>query len=253
MNQLSAVIITKNEEANIDRCLESLVGVVDETIVVDSFSTDQTEEICAKYGVRFEQRAFKDYSDQKNYANGLAQFDFILSIDADEALSEALKQSILTEKQNGLKDGYEVNRLTNYCGQWIRHGGWYPEHKLRIWKKSTAKWVLPIHERVEFIGKEKHLLTGDLLHYSYPTIASHMAQINKFTDLKAKEQFEAGINASRLQLWVKPKFEFFKKYILKQGFRDGYYGLVIARLSAHYKFCQYAKTRDLFLQSEKKK
>ncbi|MEK6565704.1 MAG: glycosyltransferase family 2 protein, partial [Bacteroidota bacterium] len=132
MTRLSVVIITHNEEQNIARCLESIRGVADEIVVVDSFSTDKTRAICQKHGARFIRHKFEGHIEQKNFAMRQAKSPYILSLDADEALSPELRQSILDVKNNWASDGYRINRLTNYCGAWIRHCGWYPDTKLRL-------------------------------------------------------------------------------------------------------------------------
>ncbi|MTI29248.1 glycosyltransferase family 2 protein, partial [Cytophagales bacterium RKSG123] len=140
MKKISAVIITYNEEKNIQRCLESLKGVVDEIVVVDSLSTDNTKKICEKFDVHFIENPFEGHIEQKNYAMGCARNDYVLSLDADEALSPKLKESILKVKENWTADFYSFNRLNNYCGQWIRHSGWYPDKKIRLWDRRKGKW-----------------------------------------------------------------------------------------------------------------
>ena len=154
---LTAVIITKNEEFNISRCLQSLKDVADEIVVVDSFSTDSTEEICKSFNVRFVQQEWLGYSEQKNFANSLASNDWIFSIDADEVLSDELKKSILELKNKNISDDnvFSMNRLTNYCGHWIRHCGWYPDRKIRIWNRKVGKWQGEIHETIEFLTEIK--------------------------------------------------------------------------------------------------
>ncbi|MDH5598942.1 MAG: glycosyltransferase family 2 protein [Cyclobacteriaceae bacterium] len=246
MTQISAVIITKNEENNIGRCLKSLEGVADEIIVVDSFSEDQTEAICSNYGVRFVQKVFIDYSDQKNYANSLAGNEFILSIDADEELSPELRNSILSQKNTLEADGYQFNRKTNYCGAWINHCGWYPDTKLRLFKKSKAEWKGSIHE--ELILSSQHIihLKGDILHYSFPDIESHLRKMNHFTDYMAQNMYNKNKKVSLLKLIISPGFEFIKKYILQLGFLDGYQGFIISKMAAHYKFYKFAKLREKY-------
>jgi len=173
MIKLSAVIITFNEERNIGRCLESLRGVVDDIVVVDSFSTDKTEAICLEHGARFVKHAFAGHIEQKNWAITQALYPHVLSLDADEALSDVLKQSILNAKANFNKQGYYMNRLTNYCGQWIRHSDWYPDRKLRLWDARKGSWggTNP-HDKYSLLAgdKESDWLKGDLLHYSYYTV-----------------------------------------------------------------------------------
>ena len=155
MNKISAVIITKNEQKNIRRCLNSLEGVVDEIIVVDSYSTDDTEKICKEFDIRFVKKEFEDYSNSKNYGNSMAKHPFILSLDADEAISEELKESLALVKSDFKQDGYSFNRRTNYCGQWIYHCGWYPDVKLRLFRKSKAKWEGKIHEILQVSSDKK--------------------------------------------------------------------------------------------------
>lgn len=246
---ISAVIITLNEEANISRCLASLQGVADEVIIVDSFSKDKTEEISKSFSfVRFYQQEWLGYSAQKNYANALATHDTILSIDADEALSEELTKSILQIKQSESESSkvYEVSRLTNYCGSWIKHCGWYPDKKIRIFSKSTIKWqgdfvheTLSLPENAEIIH-----LNGDLLHYSYNTSFDHLERLNKYSSLAAKEAFKKGKKSSICGIWFRPKWRFFRDYILKGGFLDGYAGYQVCKMSAYVTFAKYIKLRE---------
>ena len=140
MTQLSVVIITFNEERNISRCLDSVKDIADDVVVVDSFSVDKTEQICKEKGARFISHTFDGHIQQKNWAITQAKFPHILSLDADEALSDELKKSILEVKKNWKHDGYSMNRLTNYCGQWIYHCGWYPDRKLRLFNSKKGNW-----------------------------------------------------------------------------------------------------------------
>ena len=139
--KLSVVIITFNEERDIERCLKSVETVADEIVVVDSYSTDRTEEICKIYKARFIQHSFAGHIEQKNWAIGQASHPHILSLDSDEALDETLRQSILNAKENWQGAGYTMNRMTNYCGKWIRHCGWYPDQKLRLWESNKGRWT----------------------------------------------------------------------------------------------------------------
>lgn len=246
--KISAVVITYNEENNIERCLESLKEVADEAVVVDSFSSDRTEEICQNKGAHFIQHRFEGHIEQKNYAVSCASNQRILSLDADEALSEKLKHSILTAKKNWEYDGYSVNRLTNYCGKWIRHCGWYPDRKLRLWDRSKGHWrgVNP-HDHV-IMDKNSPIchLNGDLLHYSYPTIKHHISQINSFSDIAARAAFERGRSSNVLiDLCLNPTLTFLKKYFLNLGILDGYEGFVISVNTAYGKFLKYIKLREL--------
>jgi glycosyltransferase involved in cell wall biosynthesis len=247
MIRLSVVIITLNEEKNIKRCLDSVKEIADDIVVLDSNSTDKTEEICKTFNVRFYTRDFEGYVKSKNYANSLAEYPYILSLDADEALSEELKKSISKIKNNWNSDGYVMNRMTNYCGKWIKHGGWYPDRKLRLFDRRKGKWEGKlIHEKV-VMDKEANteMLKGDVLHYSYYSISEHILQANSFTDIAAQEFVEREKNAGMLKLLFSPCVKFFKDYFIRLGFLDGYYGYIICRISAHATFLKYAKIRQL--------
>lgn len=246
MPSITAVIITFNEEKNIKRCLSSLTGLVDEIVVVDSFSVDATPSICENFKVQFVQKVWEGYTKAKNMGNALAQSDYILSIDADEALSDELKMSLLNVKQNAVFDAYQLNRLTNYCGHWIKHSGWYPEKRVRLWKKGSAEWQGEIHENVVFQQKTNlGELRGDLLHYSFYSIADHLQRVDKYTTLMAKDHVSRGKKASLFKVLVSPAFKFFQSYVLQLGFLDGYYGFVVCMLSAHATFVKYLKIREI--------
>ncbi len=253
MPKLSAIIITKNEERNIGRCVDSLLDVADDIVVVDSGSDDSTEAICKEKGVRFFYNQWTGYIEQKNFANGLAAHDYILSIDADEALSDQLRASILKIKGSFKADAYEMNRLTNYCGRWIRYGGWYPDTKLRLFHRKKFEWGgEPIHENI--VQKQPDVrvdkLDGDLLHYSYYDIAQHIAQANHFTNMTAALAVEKGKSAGMLKIIFSPMVKFIRDYFIRLGFLDGYYGYVVCRISAQATFMKYAKIRQM--KKEKK-
>ena len=241
---LSAVIITKNEETNIERCLLSLGDIVNEIIIVDSFSTDNTKAICLKHNCIFFERKFIDYSDAKNFGNEQTSGDWILSMDADEELSETLKASILEVKSSPENVTYLFNRLTNYCGSWIKYCGWYPDAKTRLWRKGTAKWEGSIHEKLKSQTPSKSI-KGDILHYSYPSISFHLYKINHFTDSAAKDMLDKGKKGSLIKMILSPPFKFFKQYIFKLGFLDGYAGFIVSTMAAYYVFVKYAKLRIL--------
>ncbi|MBL4586188.1 MAG: glycosyltransferase family 2 protein [Flavobacteriales bacterium] len=241
MQKLTAVIITYNEARNIKRCIESLEGIADEIVVVDSFSTDATPSICKGLGVQFYQREWKGYSFQKNYGNGLASNDCILSIDADEALSEELKKAILKTKENDRQHNYSFNRLTNYCGKWIRHSGWYPDTKIRIFNRTADDWQGTVHEKLTVNPKTVKKLKGDLLHYSYYQVSEHVAQTDRFATLSAKELQESGVRPSWLKIIFSPVAKFLKFYVLNLGFLDGKAGWKIATVSAHGTYLKYVR------------
>ncbi|MEN8223740.1 MAG: glycosyltransferase family 2 protein [Bacteroidota bacterium] len=248
MSKLSAVIITLNEERNIGRCIDSLSDVADDILVVDSGSTDLTETICKKKGVRFFFHEWEGYLEQKNYANDLAENPWILSVDADEALSKELRESILAIKNDLKADGYEMNRLTNYCGKWIRHGGWYPDRKLRLFHRDKFEWGGErIHETVVMKMANVHIsrLKGDLQHYSYYNISDHIAQANHFTNMTAELAVDKGKKAPFLKIIFSPIVKFVRDYFIRLGFLDGYYGYIVCRISAQASFMKYSKIRQI--------
>jgi len=244
MIQLSVVIITFNEEKNIGRCLDSVKGIADDIAVIDSFSKDRTEEICRSKNARFIQHKFEGHIEQKNWAVTQAKFPYILSLDADEALDDQLKKNILAIKNNWTHDGYYMNRLTNYCGKWIHHCGWYPDKKLRLFDSRKGKWggVNP-HDKYEmFAGDESTgFLKGDILHYSYYTTADHYRQVEYFTDISSLEYFEKKRKVSFLRPYLSAAVKFFQSYLLELGFLEGKKGYIICRISAYASFLKYKK------------
>ena len=250
---ISAVIITLNEERNIERCLRSLNGVVDEIVVIDSFSKDRTEEICRKYNARFIQQSFLGHIQQKNFAIDQATHSWVLSLDADEALSDNLRESILQAKNQSEFLGYRMNRLTNYCGHWVKYCGWYPDTKLRLVRKDLARWqgVNP-HDRLDMLnGEETGWLVGDLLHYSYYTKEDHLRQIEYFGDIAARELYQQGIRSNALKITLKTVAQFIKSYFLKRGILDGNTGFIISRLSAYATFRKYVKLKQLHARNRR--
>ncbi len=252
MSSISAVIITYNEEANIGRCLAPLRDLVEQILVVDSGSTDRTVSIAQEAGAEVIEHPFESHIQQKNHAMEQARFDMVLSLDADEVLSEEAAKALLKVKEGVEKDGYTFPRLTNYCGKWIRHCGWYPDRKLRLWDRRKGKWGgMNPHDRVIMEkGSKIGDLNGDLLHYSFPSISSHVETANKFSGIVAEELLDRGKRPNLLvHLIANPSFTFFKKYFLQGGFRDGYYGFVICVISSYYNFLKYAKGRERFLRN----
>lgn len=243
MIRLSAVIITFNEERHIARCIDSLRAVADEIVVVDSLSTDRTHEICVEKGVRFIPHAFEGYVGQKNFALAQAANDHILSVDADEVLSEELTRSILETKANWMFDAYYMSRRTDFCGKWVLHGGWYPDRKIRLFSKEAGKWEgLRLHESFRVLeGMRIGRLHGDLLHYSFGSISEHLRQIDRFSLIAAEELLEKGVRSNGFKLLVNPAVKFISMYFLKRGFLDGWTGLVIACNSAHGVFLKYLR------------
>ena len=249
MTPISVVIITFNEEKNIGRCIDSVKGIADEIVVLDSFSKDRTRTICEEKGARFIQHEFDGHIEQKNRAIGFAKFPHVLSLDADEAVSDELRNSLVKAKENFARGGYYMNRLTNYCGKWIRHCGWYPDRKLRLWDSRKGKWggVNP-HDKYEMNEGDKDTgqLDGDILHYSYYTVEDHYRQVNYFTDILSRAYFQKGIRAGILRMYLASVAKFLGDYIMRAGFLDGKEGFMISRISAYATFLKYKKLRALY-------
>jgi glycosyltransferase involved in cell wall biosynthesis len=244
MPSLSVVITTFNEERSIGRCLASVRSIADEIIVVDSFSTDGTETICRALGVNFLHRVWEGYSPAKNFGNEAARHDAILSLDADEALSPELQRSIAALKTAPAIEPCKFNRLTNYCGAWIRHGGWYPDVKVRLFNRTQTRWVGRIHERLEGIDETRAVqLSGDCHHYSYYSVAEHKAQARRFADIAAAELACNGKRATLVHCALHPSVKFLRDFLLKRGFLDGRTGFTVAAISAYATFRKYNSLR----------
>lgn len=245
MSKISVVIITLNEERNIERCLNSVKDIADEIIVVDSFSTDGTEDICKSFGVKFFQNKFEGYTEQKQFAAKLAKNDYILSLDADEALSEELLHSI--QNVNWKYDAYSFNRLNYYCGKWIHHSSWYPDKKIRLYNKTKGDWNgAKVHELVKLHdGSTCSHLKGDLLHYTYYTIEEHVQQINKYSSIGATALFEKKKKTSSFKIFFNPTWRFIRNYFIKLGFLDGWYGFILCFNISYEVFLKYVKLKHL--------
>jgi glycosyltransferase involved in cell wall biosynthesis len=244
-SRLSVVVITLNEEANIGRCLQSVKDVADEIIVVDSLSTDRTTEIALSFGATVVEQPFLGYIEQKNFALLKANGDYILSLDADEALSPALIEFLTAEKIRGFSsEAYRFNRLTNYCGQWIRHGTWYPDRKIRLVKAGAYRWrgENP-HDKLEGVNGNTDVknVSLDIEHFSYVSYSDHVLQTNKFTSIAAQAMFNRGRKPSYFKILVNPAWAFFYCFILRRGFLDGWNGYLIARMVALNTFLKYFK------------
>jgi len=248
--ELSAVIITRNEERNIGRCLASLKGIANDIVVLDSFSTDRTEAIAKEHGARFFQHAFDGHIEQKNRAITHAKHPWVLSLDADEALDERLARAIGDAMGSPTADGYTMNRLTNYCGGWIRHGGWYPDTKLRLWDSRKGRWTgVNPHDRYEMEGGTRIAhLPGDILHYSYDSIEDHYRQVEYFTTIAAKAYSDRGKSAPLAKRLFSPVVKFIGDYLFRLGFLDGTRGFTIARISAYATWLKYQKLHALRVQ-----
>ncbi len=248
MDQLSVVIITFNEEKNIQKCLQAAAAVADEIIVYDSFSTDNTCKIAEQLGAKVFQEKWQGYAMSKNLANEKAAFDWILSLDADEVLSQTLQENIIKLKHSGLKTA-SFKRLTNYCGSWIKHAGWYPDIKLRLFNRRQMQWQGSIHEQListTQLHTNPLLLQGDCLHYSYYTVQEHYKQTEKFSSLSAQSLYEKGVNVNFFKMIFSPVFKFIQMYFLKLGILDGYHGWIVCKVSAYATYQKYSKLKALY-------
>jgi len=239
--RITATIVTLNEERNIARTIESL-RCADEVVVVDSGSTDQTCEIAVRLGARVIEEPWRGYAGQKNFAAEAAENEWILSIDADESITEELEAEILTLKKDGVRfDGYSFPRLAQYLGRWIRHSGWYPDRKVRLYDRRKAEWVGEyVHESVWVNGTVGEL-QGNLLHYTCASLSEHLRTLDRYTSLAARELAAQGKSVTVRRLTVDPAWTFFRTYVLQRGFLDGRQGLAIAWMAALYTFLKYAK------------
>ena len=245
--KISATIIACNEELNIARAIESL-RCCDEIVVVDSGSTDRTVEIAQKRGARVIEMSWRGYASQKNFASEQATYDWVLSIDADESLSEALEAEIWQIKKSGPQyDAYTMPRLAQYLGRWILHSGWYPDRKVRLFDRRKASWEGDyVHESVRVQGPVGHL-ESNLLHFTCNSLAEHLRTMDRYTTLAAEQLVDQKVDIHWRRIVFDPLWTFFRTYFLKQGFRDGLEGLCIAYMAAFYNFVKYAKAR--FMQS----
>ena len=245
MMKISATIITFNEERNIARVIESL-RCCEEILVLDSGSNDRTVEIAGKLGARVEEASWHGYAAQKNIAAGLATYDWILALDADESLSEALEAEIWHIKKEGAKyQGYTMPRMAQYLGRWILHSGWYPDRKVRLFDRRKARWVGEfVHESVRVDGPLGHL-ESNLLHFTCSSLSEHLRTMDSYTTLAAQEMVTRGQSLAFARLLLDPPWTIFRTYVLKLGFLDGLEGLTIAYMAGLYNFVKYAKARAM--------
>lgn len=248
---ISGVVITLNEERNIERCILSMQDVCDEIIVLDSFSTDNTKAICSRLNVRFIEKEWLGYSASKNYANNLASYPYILSIDADECLSKELIDSIKRHKGKGLNNVYSLNRLTNYMGTWVKHCGWYPDKKVRLFPKDVEWEGAYVHEELNLKNYSVIELEGHLHHYSYYDTVDHRKRADKYSLLTAQKMNAKGKKAGALKPYLSAIAKFISVYFIKLGFLDGKAGWNIARISAASNIVKYKELRRLNVKTSK--
>jgi glycosyltransferase involved in cell wall biosynthesis len=237
---ITLVVITLNEEANLRRCLES-VPFADDILVVDSFSTDKTEEVAISCGARFVQNAWQGYGPQKSFANAQAKHDWILSLDADEALSPELQAEIVARFASlNAETGYEFPRRSFHLGRWINHGGWYPDYQLRLFHRKHSDWSqASLHEKVQVKSKDRFQF--DLLHWVFKNLSHQVITNDRYSGLGAANLRERGKRFSLLKLVYKPWVKFFECYLVKLGFLDGLPGFIIAVGAAYSIFLRHAK------------
>jgi glycosyltransferase involved in cell wall biosynthesis len=243
MHPLSAVIITFNEEASIGRCIQSLKKVADEIIVLDSYSTDNTVTIARELGAVVYFEKFRGYIGQKNLAMQLASHNYILSLDADEALNDDLVYSILEVKKSFSARAYRMNRCTNYCGRFIRHGLWYPDRKIRLFDRRVTRWggLNPHDKIIVNEGFPIVRLKGDILHYSFNTPDDLVWQNNRLSSIAATSLYMNGRRSSWFKMLLRPAWAFLNGYIFRGGFLDGADGFSIAINTSHQVFLKYNK------------
>lgn len=242
---LSVTIITLNEEKNLRKCLES-VAFADEVIISDSESQDRTLSIAREFTDKVFQEPWQGFARQKNLAQEKAQGPWILNIDADERVTPELKEEILSAIQ---KDppyaGFKIPRKNFFCGQWIRHGGWYPNYQLRLYQKEAGSFALrEVHEQVVVKGPVG-TLKAPLEHYTYDSISDYLKRMDRYSDLSARQYLQEGKKVSWPEILFRTKYTFFKMWILQKGFLDGAKGLVLALLYSYYTFVKYAKLKEI--------
>ena len=243
--KITATIITRDEERNIARAIESL-RCADEVLIVDSGSVDRTVELAGNLGARVIEANWRGFSAQKNWAAEQASNDWILSLDADEALSEALEAEIWNLKKTGPRDdAYTMPRLARYLGRWILHSGWYPDRKIRLYRRDRASFVGSfVHESVEVRGSVGNL-QNNLLHYTCDSLSEHVKTVDRYTTLAAQELAARRVKVPLTRLIADPAWTFVKTYFLQRGFLDGPEGLTIAHMAAFYTFLKYSKARNM--------
>ena len=244
---ISVVIITYNEVTNLERCIASVTTIADDIVVVDSFSTDGTQQLAQSLGARVIEHAFDGHIEQKNWAITQAKFPYILSLDADEELSPQLITHLQQLKTTTMAHGYYINRLTSFCGQWIHHSGWYPDKKLRLFNSTKGVWqgINPHDEYVLQPNASSLTIYANLLHYSFATKAQYHTQQAYFTSLSANAYRQLGKRATAVKLYINPAFKFIKNYVFRLGFLDGYNGLYLCYYNGYYTYIKYKKLKAL--------
>lgn len=245
--KLSACIIAKDEARDIEDCVRS-VAFCDEVLVLDSGSTDDTVARARAAGARVLETDWPGYVAQKQRAAEAATHDWVLSLDADERVDDRLRATIEAIRAGGepVEAAFEMTRHVFYLGRWIDHGGWFPEWRIRLFHRARARWggVDP-HDHVETSGPVRRLRDGEIVHYTYRSIAEHAAQIDRFTTIAAREKVARGARGSLFPMLFRPPARFLRMYLLRAGFLDGRAGFFLAWMAAYYVFLKYAKVWEL--------
>ena len=240
--KLSACIIARDEQDRIEACIESL-SFCDEVVVVDSHSTDRTRELAERMGARVIEREWPGYGPQMAFAVGAASNDWVLCVDADERIGPELRDEIVALRDAGFPGevGWSMPRCSRYLGRWIRHGTWYPDRQLRLFDRRHGRWTeAPVHETVRVEGRVGRL-RGDLLHEPYRELADHMRTIDRYSTLSAQAAHDRGRRAHAWDLVGRPAWRFLRFYVFRFGFLEGWRGVLLAHLAAHYVRLKYAK------------
>jgi glycosyltransferase involved in cell wall biosynthesis len=249
---ISGVVICFNEADRIGRCLESL-AFCDEIVVVDSGSTDGTREVARRFTDRVVEQPFLGYVKQKNFALELAKHDWVICLDADEALSPELRDAVIAAVSQEGPDapaGYELDRVTHYLGVWHDHGEWYPDWQLRVFRRSRGHWAgMDPHDRVELEGRSERL-PGRLYHWNYRSVSEHIQTTDRFSARMAKSMQEAGVRFRVSDMLLRPIGRFFKGYVLRRGYRNGLPGFIVSAATAYYVFMKYVKLWELERKSD---
>ncbi len=240
---ISASIIVFNEEDNIAELCETL-SFVDEIVIVDSFSSDRTKEIASKFTSLIFDHPFSGYRDKHEFADSKTSGDWIFWLDADERVTPELRasiESLRTVNDEDLPDGFKMSRKTWYAGRWIRHSGWYPDHQMRLYRRSASYWdgIAP-HETARVNGRVE-ILDGELLHYTKRNLSEHHRVMDSYTTLAAEAMEKKGKTSGAFKMFSGAIAGFFRTYLLKQGFRDGVPGMIIAMFTSYGVFLKYAK------------
>lgn len=245
--KISVAIIAFNEEDRIGDALKSCGAIADECLVVDSGSTDGTVAVARRMGARVISHPFQDFGSQKDAARRFCRHEWVLNLDADERISPELARALGDLKQNPPPDGvggFRIRRKTAYLGRWIRHGGWYPDRKLRLFRRDLANWSGRVHENLQVEGKVE-TLPGHILHFTYRDMADHVSRLNRYSSIQAEDLVTRGTRFLLIRALVHPSITFLRGYLWLGGFRDGFPGFVIAVMSAWNTAVKFLKARSL--------